>query len=96
MKLQDIAAGVVPYISVIDLLVFKIRSCGLRAQGFKKRRDAVDAENLLENETQVSPLSLSNAQKAIVEPCIADVVAHGKHTEQWWKTRLGMPAPSLS
>lgn len=90
-KLKDIPKGTVPYISIVDLIVFKINSCGLRAQGSKKRRDALDAGNLLDKETQASPLSLTSAQKAIVEPCIVDVVAHGGHSEKWWRERLGLP-----
>lgn len=92
-KLLDIPKGAVPYIAAIDLIVFKINSCGLRAQGSKKRRDATDAETLLEKVIQSAPLSLSPQQKSIVEPCLADMVAHGSHAEEWWRTYLGLPAP---
>lgn len=91
-KVQDIPDGTVPHISVIDLIVFKINSCGLRAQDSKKRRDALDAEALLEKETRVSPLSLTKEQKRIVELCIPDVVAHGGQSEEWWRSRLDLPA----
>ena len=91
--IKDTPSNFIPYISPTDLIVFKINSCGLRATVPKKRRDASDAEVMLENETRTSPLSLTSAQTAIVEPCIRGVVAHGNQTENWWRQRLGMPAP---
>lgn len=90
-KLRDVPAGSVPYIGMIDLVVFKIHSCGLRAEASKKRRDADDAENLADA-IQTTPLGLSVEQKAIVEPLISDVVAHGKRSERWWRSQLGLPA----
>lgn len=91
-ELKDIPENVIPYISPTDLIVIKINSCGLRPQEKKKRTDATDAEALLEREALHSPLSLTSAQQAMVEPCIADVVMHGKHPEQWWRERLGLHA----
>ncbi|KAF2230122.1 hypothetical protein EV356DRAFT_580299 [Viridothelium virens] len=91
-KLKDIPDGTVPYISPIDLIIFKINSCGLRAQLTKRVTDASDAETLLEMETSRSPLSLTATQQATVEACIADVVTHGSMTEEWWRERLGLPA----
>ncbi|KAF2459309.1 hypothetical protein BDY21DRAFT_337915 [Lineolata rhizophorae] len=91
VKLKDIAANAIPYISPTDLIIFKINSCGLRSQGVKKRTDAVDAETLLARETLHSPLTLTSTQQAIVAPCIVDVVTHGRQSEQWWRQRLGLP-----
>ncbi|PIA89243.1 hypothetical protein CB0940_07065 [Cercospora beticola] len=44
VKLKDLPANTIPYISVSDLIVFKIYSCGMRAQPAKRRTDAADAE----------------------------------------------------
>lgn len=88
--LSQIPAGHVPFISQIDLLIFKINSCGLRAQVAKKRIDARDAQHLLQDMTP--PLRLTASQLAIVEPCITDVVAHGTKSQDWWKQRLGLAA----
>jgi hypothetical protein len=90
MKLKDIPRGGVPYISTTDLIVFKMNSCGLRAQPAKKRVDAADAETLLEQETRKSPLKLNSTQKGLVEPSIQDVVAHGSRDESWWRAHLGL------
>lgn len=86
--LSQIPTGHVPYISKIDLLVFKINSCGLRAQIAKKRIDARDATALLSEMT--TPIRLTAQQVAIVEPCIRDVVAYGTKSEDWWKQCLGL------
>jgi hypothetical protein len=91
-KLRDLPAGATPYISATDLVVFKINSCGLRAQTAKKRTDAADAQALLERLTGQAPLSLSNAQKAAVEQGINDVVTYGTKTKAWWREKLGLPA----
>jgi len=92
VKLRDLPAGAIPWISATDLVVFKMNSCGLRAQPSKRRTDATDAQTLLEKLTVHGPLSLTASQRAIVEPCIKDVVAHGSKTETWWRQRLGLPA----
>ena len=91
-KLRDLPAGATPYISAIDLVVFKINSCGLRAQMSKKRTDAADAQALLDRLSGQAPLSLTNAQKAAVEQGINDVVTHGTKTKEWWREKLGLPA----
>lgn len=93
MTIKDTPANFIPYMSSTDLIIFKINCCGLRATVTKKRSDAGDAEAMLENETHDSPLSLTDDQQAILEPCIADVVAHGTRSEQWWRQRLDMPGP---
>lgn len=87
-------AGSVPYISPTDLLIFKINSCGLRAQADKKAIDANDAETLLS--TMSRPLSLTDDQRGIAETGLADVVANGTMTEDWWRQNLGLnlPAPA--
>jgi hypothetical protein len=88
--LRHIPPDTIPYISAVDLIIFKINSCGLRAQIAKRQIDALDAEALLEQETALSPLSLSTGQREIVEPCIADVVTNGTKHETWWRQRLGL------
>ncbi|KAL9098448.1 MAG: hypothetical protein Q9163_005892 [Psora crenata] len=92
VKPRDLPAGAIPWISETDLVVFKMKSCGLRPQPSKSRTDAADAGNLLEQLTVHASLNLTAAQRAIVEPCIEDVVANGTKTTAWWRARLGLPA----
>lgn len=95
-KLKDIPAGVVPYISATDLVVFKINSCGLRAQAGKRRVDAGDAQILLETMTAAGPLRLTTAQRAVVEAGLESVIQNGRKNEAWWRERLGFKAGSPS
>ena len=94
MKLGDLPEGVIPYISQTDLLVFKINSCGLRAKPAKRRIDALDAENVLTSLTAHTTLDLTDKQRDVVEPCIADVVKNGSQTKEWWRERLGLSTES--
>ena len=90
VKLKDLPANTVPYISIKDLVVFKVHSCGLRAQQGKRRTDANDAEALLSGATTQAPLALTDQQKELLKPCISDVVKYGSKSEGWWRQRLGM------
>lgn len=89
---QDIAPGSpVPYISVEDLVVFKIDSCGHQATEPKKERDARDAIALLELASVQGPLFLQDHQERLVEEGMADVIAHTARDKGWWEGRLGLP-----
>ncbi|KAH9216695.1 hypothetical protein DL95DRAFT_496314 [Leptodontidium sp. 2 PMI_412] len=88
--LSGIPNGVVPYISATDLLVFKINSCGLRAEPAKALRDASDAEALLNLELRSGPLILTPDQKVPVKAGLVDIAKHTNRTEGWWKERLGL------
>ncbi len=75
---------------MIDLIVFKINSCGLRATKEKKRRDANDALALLELATNGGALDLTFAQRKPVFDGLMDVVEITGLPEAWWKNRLGL------
>lgn len=90
-KLKNIQAGSVPYIPPVDLIVFKINSCGLRADGKKKETDASDAEALLNMVTANMSINLTTEQQAIVENGLADVLALSSRPEKWWREGLGLP-----
>ena len=92
MRVRDVPPGVVPYISMSDLIVFKISSCGLRADTGKKRKDATDAQQLLESTTQDGPLSLSPIQKKTALEGLQDVVGLSDFPETWWEVNLGVTA----
>lgn len=89
-KLKNIPEGTLPYISLADLMVFKINSCGLRAQMSKRLIDAADAQNLLEELAAHSPLTLTSRQRGIVEAGLADVVSNSNMPREWWAVRLGL------
>ncbi|KAF3934048.1 hypothetical protein ABW19_dt0203456 [Dactylella cylindrospora] len=87
--ISDVRQGDLPYISITDLVVFKINSCGLRGprNETKARQDALDAANLLD---AYGPLSLSDDQKRVVRYGIEDVVKATSTRTSWWERKLGL------
>lgn len=83
-------SGALPYISPVDLLVFKINSCGLRPTGSKKTRDAADAVVLLTRLSHNGPLTLTTNQKNATTQGLKDVVQWSGRDEGWWKSKLGL------
>lgn len=72
--------------------MFKINSCGLRAQRAKRRTDAGDAEALLSQAVAKLPLTLTDRQKSQLELALDSVIEHSRQDEDWWRARLGMQA----
>jgi hypothetical protein len=89
--LGDIPAGAIPYISIEDLIVFKIDSCGHQTTEVKKERDALDAIALLELASTRGPLFLQDHQERLVEESMSDVILHTARDKSWWEGRLGLP-----
>ena len=79
-----------PYISAVDLVCFKINCCGLRPTQAKKLRDASDALALLSSLAQHGPLSLNETQKKAALDGLNDVVAQTGRDSPWWKQQLGL------
>ncbi|KAK2745544.1 hypothetical protein FQN57_003669 [Myotisia sp. PD_48] len=77
-----------PYISALDLLVFKINCCGLRADMSKKAQDATDARTLLEHIRAQGPIVLAPSQKTTVLQGLDDVAQYSFRDVAWWKTQL--------
>lgn len=79
-----------PYVSLVDLIVFKMDACGLRDSKQSKQQEARDAAALLELATEHSALDLNEDQARVVEECLADVLRNSAPDKQkgWWQTRL--------
>lgn len=85
-----------PYVSLVDLIVFKLDACGLRDSAQSKQQEVRDAAALLELATEHSALDLGAHQARVVEESLADVLRHSAPDRQkaWWQTRLmGMCDP---
>ncbi|KAI1647086.1 uncharacterized protein F4817DRAFT_115910 [Daldinia loculata] len=96
-RVKDIPEGTIPYITPSDLIVSKIFSCGLRGDPTKSRRDAADAENLLNEVTKShGPLILAPHQLNPVQGGLPDVIRQTDKNRDWWMTRLGLVTPSNS
>ncbi|CRG92854.1 hypothetical protein PISL3812_09925 [Talaromyces islandicus] len=77
-----------PYISEVDLLVFKINCCGLRPTPAKKIRDANDARSLAEDLSSKGPIVLSSTQRNAVLQGLDDVAQHSGRDKNWWTDKL--------
>lgn len=87
---QDItpSPGHLPYVSVVDMIVFKMDSCGLHDSTQGKQQEARDAAALLEAATEHCALELNEDQARVVEECLADVLRHSASDKGWWQARL--------
>ena len=90
VPISAVRPGSLPYISELDLLVFKVNSCGLRPTPAKKLRDATDARTLAEDLGSKGPISLSLTQKDAVLNGLDDVVQLSRKDKTWWASRLGL------
>ncbi|KAI0386615.1 hypothetical protein F5Y04DRAFT_288540 [Hypomontagnella monticulosa] len=91
-KVQDISRDEVPYISLTDLIVFKLDSSGLRSNPVKKERDAQDAAALVKLATKErrGSLQLSEKQEQVVEEALCDVAKCGTKEKGWWEKQMGL------
>ncbi|KAI1852551.1 hypothetical protein JX265_013010 [Neoarthrinium moseri] len=87
---KDIRPGVFPYISLSDLIVLKIDSCGYHRAWGARVRDAYDAAALLEYASAPHPLILSCRQECVVREGLPDVIEYGGRGKAWWLCRLGL------
>ncbi|KAI1650241.1 uncharacterized protein F4817DRAFT_328740 [Daldinia loculata] len=90
VRVQDILPNEIPYISLTDLIVFKLDSSGLRSNPVKKERDAQDAAALVAFATHKSFLQLSKKQEQVVEEALCDVAKCGTKEKDWWERRMGL------
>ncbi|CAN8103908.1 unnamed protein product [Discula destructiva] len=82
------APGHLPYVSLVDLIVFKMDSCGLRDSTQGKQQEARDAAALLEAATTHCALELNEDQIRVVEECLPDILRHSTADKGWWQARL--------
>lgn len=77
-----------PYVSLVDLIVFKMDSCGLRDSTPGKQQEARDAAALLATATEHCALELNDDQIRVVEECLPDILRHSASDKGWWQARL--------
>ncbi|KAL7622974.1 hypothetical protein AAE478_006653 [Parahypoxylon ruwenzoriense] len=89
-KVQDISQDEIPYISLTDLIVFKLDSSGLRSNPAKKDRDARDAAALVDLAAKEGDIELSERQQQVVEEALCDVARCGSKEKVWWQKYMGL------
>ncbi|KAI1389794.1 uncharacterized protein F4822DRAFT_213976 [Hypoxylon trugodes] len=93
-KVQEISSSEIPYISLTDLIVFKLDSSGLRSNPVKKERDARDAAALVSLAANEGTIQLSEKQEQVVEEALCDVAKCGTKEKGWWEHQMGLGKPS--
>ncbi|RYO93987.1 hypothetical protein DL762_000735 [Monosporascus cannonballus] len=93
-RVGNIRDGELPYVSVADLVIFKLDSSGLRSNAAKKRRDAADAAALLDEHAAANAkLELSPRKREMAQEALIDVVRYSDRSREWWETRLDLSGP---
>lgn len=90
IPISTVRPNALPYISELDLLVFKINSCGLRPTQGKKLRDATDALELIEDLNSKGSIVLSVSQKNAVTQCLDDLARVSGKDKAWWIAKLAL------
>lgn len=88
--IHPVSPANLPYVSLVDLIVFKMDACGLRDSAQSKQQEVRDAAALLELATEHSALDLNPDQARVVEESLPDVLRNSGPERQkaWWQTRL--------
>ncbi|KAI1763994.1 hypothetical protein GGR53DRAFT_466853 [Hypoxylon sp. FL1150] len=89
-RVEDLARDEIPYISLTDLIVFKLDSSGLRSNPLKKDRDARDAAALVDHASRNGPIELTAKQEQVVEEALCDVGKCGTKEKSWWEEQMGL------
>ncbi|KAJ5981136.1 hypothetical protein N7481_008434 [Penicillium waksmanii] len=90
MSISTVRPNALPYISELDLLVFKINSCGLRPTQGKKLRYVTDALELTEDLSSKGTIVLSAVQKNAVLQCLDDMAQMTGKDKTWWIAKLAL------
>ncbi|KAH7304046.1 hypothetical protein B0I35DRAFT_363856 [Stachybotrys elegans] len=82
----------IPYISLQDLIVFKVDACGLRESTASKRREACEAAALLALASEHSPCVMEASKLEKIQQDLSDIVefCSPEHNKSWWQMSLGM------
>lgn len=91
MIIKDIPDGNIPYLKRIDLIVYKIYSCGLRSDTAKSQIDAMDAETLLKKEVESNGrVVLQGTQLSHVHNSLPAILQYSNNDKKWWMINLGL------
>ncbi|KAL1850886.1 hypothetical protein Plec18170_006723 [Paecilomyces lecythidis] len=86
--LSEIDLEYIPFISVSDLILFRIHSCGIRPCRIKSENDAREAEELTKLLTEEESWVLARDQKLVLRDEIGSVIQYGTKGIDWWENKL--------
>jgi hypothetical protein len=88
--INTVQAGALPYISVLDLMVFTVYSCGLYYLPEKRKKAAHDVESLSQLLSNPGPPVLTAQQRQAARDGLITLAENSIHAVSWWITRLGI------
>ncbi|KAI1824385.1 hypothetical protein F4861DRAFT_531023 [Xylaria intraflava] len=80
-----------PYISLVDLFIFKADACGLHESDAGRQKEARDACALLALASEHFPLKLEDDKLQRVEEALDTLITYSppENDRRWWERRLG-------
>jgi hypothetical protein len=79
-----------PFLSLQDLLVYKINSCSMRPTDDKRYQDARDAQVLVKILSWQGTITLDDLQKQAVLSGLDEMLEYSRESRQWWESALGL------
>ncbi|KAF7137074.1 hypothetical protein CNMCM5793_006962 [Aspergillus hiratsukae] len=89
--LGDVDPNHLPFLSLLDLLVYKIHCCSMRPSSDKRKQDAEDAHVLVNILSQQGAIAPNDSQEqAVLSGLDGMLECYGERTRQWWESALGL------
>ncbi|KAF7172420.1 hypothetical protein CNMCM6106_006640 [Aspergillus hiratsukae] len=89
--LGDVDLNHLPFLSLLDLLVYKIHCCSMRPSRDKRTQDAQDAHVLVNILSQQEAIALNDSQEqAVLSGLDGMLECYRARTRQWWQSALGL------
>ncbi|KAF7164867.1 hypothetical protein CNMCM5623_009294 [Aspergillus felis] len=88
--LEEVDPNQLPFLPLLDLLVYKINSCGMRPTADKRKQDAEDAQELVNILSWQGTITLDDSQKQAVLSGLDEMLEYSRESRQWWESALGL------
>ncbi|GFF79038.1 hypothetical protein IFM61606_06084 [Aspergillus udagawae] len=90
VTLEKVDPNHLPFLSLQDLLVYKINSCSMRPTADKRYQDARDAQVLANIQSWQGTITLDDSQKQAVLSGLDEMSEYSRESRQWWESALGL------
>ncbi|GFF26107.1 hypothetical protein IFM58399_01294 [Aspergillus lentulus] len=88
--LEEVDPNHLPFLPLVDLLVYKINSCGMRPTPEKQKQDAEDAQELVNILSSPGTITLDDSQKQAVVSGLDEMLEYSEEDRDWWESALGL------
>ncbi|GFF45340.1 hypothetical protein CNMCM6936_001671 [Aspergillus lentulus] len=88
--LEEVDPNHLPFLPLVDLLVYKINSCGMRPTPEKQKQDAEDAQELVNILSSQGTITLDDSKKQAVVSGLDEMLEYFEEDRDWWESALGL------